>query len=163
MPNYDQMAILQALQGASGNQMQQQQPNNSMGNIQQMLMNYGQQSQQQPSWLDALGHTMMMGGMMNQGGYGMGNMGYGMGGMGMGGMPGYGSSMGQQMPANWWQKGLQGTGSFLSGAAPYATAAGLGGTASPLAPFALPLAAGGIAAGGLGSLLSHLGQPGMQQ
>lgn len=163
MPNYDQMAILQALQGLSGNQMQQQPPQGMMPqNMQQMLMNYGQQGQQQqqsPSWLDALGHTMMMGGMMNGGGYGMGNMGYG---MGMSSMPGYGNQMGQQMPANWWQKGLQGTGTALSGLSGPATTLGATGLSMGL-PHGALLAGGGVAAGGLGNLLSYLGQPGVQQ
>jgi hypothetical protein len=108
---------------------------------------------QEPSWMDTLNHTMMLGGMMGQN-----QQQYNPSGMG-GGMMG-----GQQKDPNWWQRGLQGVGSGLSRIAPLATSAGAmsvaGGPTAAAAPFLL---GGGLAAGALGPMLSSLGQPGQQQ
>lgn len=153
MGNYDQLQLLQALGGMG--MMPQPQQQQMPGGMNGALMNMrGQQQQnQQPSWLDALNHTMMLGYMMPQ----QQPMGYG---MGMGGGYGMGQQQ-QQMAPNWWQKGLMGTGTALSGISNPATALG-GGLLSMGNPYGGLVAGGGIAAGGLGSLLNYLGQPGMQ-
>jgi hypothetical protein len=114
------------------------------------MMTNGQPQGQQPSWLDALNTTMMMGGMMQpQQQYNP----YGMGG---------GMMSGPQKDPNWWQKGLQGTGAFLQGASGPAT--NLGATALGMGiPYGGALALGGVAGGGLGNLFQYLGQPGQVQ
>jgi hypothetical protein len=156
MDNYDLLQVLQSLNGGQQSpnpmmsQMQQQNPAGYLAGIgnpnTRKMMN--QQQNQQPSWLDALNYSMMLGNMMpQQQPYNQYAMGQGM--------------MGNQAQPNWWQKGLQATGKTLSGAAPLAIGAGGVATGSiaglPAAPFLL---GGGIAAGGLGSLFQHLGQPG---
>jgi hypothetical protein len=164
--NYDLNSILMALQG--GQQQPQQTPaaeymdslretnpsgyasllgNKQWNNIQGMS---SAQQQSAPSWLDAINHTLNAGTMMNMNPFNqnMGNM----------NTMGYMGGMGQAQP-NWWQKGLQGTGSFLQGAASPATQAGLAGLSMGL-PHALPVAAGGVIGGGLGNLFQYLGQPG---
>lgn len=154
MGNFDTLQILQALGGGGMmQQMPQTQPQQMPGGLSGSLLNMRNQQQnqqyQQPSWMDALNHSMMLSAMIPQ------QQPFMMGGMG----GGYGQ---QQQPQNWWQKGLTGLGTSLSGISQPATTFGVAGTtmAQPWGPL---VAGGGIAAGGLGNLLQYLGQPGMQQ
>jgi hypothetical protein len=145
------MALNPSAQQTPGMQgMQQQNPfgfNQAMASLRPGGQMSGPQFQQ-PSWLDALNTTMMVGSMMPQ------QMPYNP----YGGMMG----TGQQRPLTGWQRGLQGAGNFLSSASTPALTLGLGAASTGInAPWGIPLAAGGAVAGGLGNFLQYLGQPGM--
>lgn len=139
---------MQQLQG-----MQQQNPAGYMMALRNMGASnplQGQPQYQQPSWLDVLNQTLMGGNMMPQ------QQPFNQYGFNMTGMNG------NQAQPNWWQKGLQGAGTALSGLSSPATSAGIAGLSAGL-PHASLLAGGGIAAGGLGNLFQYLGQPGQMQ
>jgi hypothetical protein len=158
MLNYDLMQLLNAT-----GKMPQQVDYSGLGMntspLQQVMYNgmmprqQQPQQNQQPSWLDALNQTMMLGYMMpQQQPFSMGN--YGMG------MNGYGQQ--QMQPQTGWQKGFTGAGQFLQGISTPAT--NLGGIGLTMGnPYAGLLAGAGVASGGLGNLLQYLGQPGVQQ